>query len=71
MRDTFLESGGLFCFSRICKFGNFKNSFATVASLSELSFRFRKFIAVSNEKSDFYELGQQHKQLKTMKMSEA
>ena len=28
--------GGLFCFIRICKFSNFKNSFAMITSLSEL-----------------------------------
>ena len=41
---TFLESDGLFCFSIICKFGSFKNTFAMITSLSELYFRFRRFI---------------------------
>ena len=36
----FLGSG-LFC---LCKFGSFQNPFATTTSLSELYFRFRKFI---------------------------
>ena len=40
----FLGSDGLFCFSSICKFGNFKNSLATITKLSELYFRFRRFI---------------------------
>ena len=40
----FLESDGLFCFSIICKFGSFSNPFATITSLSELYFRFRRFI---------------------------
>ena len=40
----------------------------TLTSLSELSFRIRRFILL--EKSDFYELWQQQKQLKTMEMSE-
>ena len=32
------------CFNSICKFGSFKNPFGTITSLSELSFRFRRFI---------------------------
>ena len=39
----FLGSNGLFCFISICKFGNFKNPFATITSLSELLFRFKRF----------------------------
>ena len=31
-------------FSNICKFGSFKNPFAVITSLSELYFRFEKFI---------------------------
>ena len=47
----------LFCFSSIWKFGNFKNPFAMIASLSELYFRFWRFILlVQNEKSALYEL---------------
>ena len=42
-RDKFLGSDGL-CFSRICKFCSFKNPFATITSLSELYFRFRRFV---------------------------
>ena len=46
-----------FCFGSIWKFGNFKNPFAMIASLSELYFRFRRFILlVQNEKSALYEL---------------
>ena len=37
-------SDELFCFISICKFGSFKNPFATITSLSELYFRFRRFI---------------------------
>ena len=59
-----LESDEFFCFISICKFGSFKNPFATIASLSELYFIFKR----KNEKSNFYELWQQHKQLKTMEM---
>ena len=53
------------CFSRICKFGSFKNPFATITSLSELYFWFRRFILLVQTK---YEVWQQHKLLKTMKM---
>ena len=45
--------------------------FAAITSLSELYFRFRRFILlVQTKKSDFYGLWQQHKLLKTMEMSE-
>ena len=58
-------------FSSICKFGSFRNPFAMITSLSELYFRFRRFILlVQTKKSDFYGLWQQHKLLKTMEMSE-
>ena len=33
-----------FCYISICKFSNFRNLFATITSLPELNFRFRKFI---------------------------
>ena len=46
----FLGSDGLFCFSSICKFGSFKNPFATITSLSELYFRFRRFILLVQTK---------------------
>ena len=42
----------------MCKCGSFKNTFAMITRLSELYFRFRRFI-------------QQHKQLKTMEIIEA
>ena len=38
------RSDALFCFICICKFGTFKNPFATITSLSELYFIFRRFI---------------------------
>ena len=38
------------CFSSICKFGGFKNPFATITSLSELYFRFRRFILLVQTK---------------------
>ena len=44
MRAKFLGSNGLFCFISICKFDSFKNPFATITSLPELYFRFRRFI---------------------------
>ena len=44
MRAKFLGSDGLLCFISKCKFGSFKNPFATITSLSELYFRFRRFI---------------------------
>ena len=34
-RAKFLENNRLFCFINICRFGSFKNSFATITSLSE------------------------------------
>ena len=40
----FLESGGLFNFINICKFGSFKNPF-------ELYFRFRRFILLVQTKN--------------------
>ena len=42
-----------------------------ITSLSERYFRFRRFILLTSEKSDFYQLCQQEKQLKTMQMREA
>ena len=52
------------CFSSICMFGSFKNPFATITSLSELYFWFRRFVLLVQTK---YEVWQQHKLLKTMK----
>ena len=49
-RAKFLESDGFFCFIGICKFSSFKNLFATITSLSELSFRFRKFTLLKTKK---------------------
>ena len=43
-------SDELFCFISICKFGSFKNPLATIASLSELYFRFRRFILLVKTK---------------------
>ena len=50
LRTKFLGSCGLFCFISICKFDSFKNPFATIASLSELYFRFRRFILLVQTK---------------------
>ena len=69
MKAKFLGSDLLFCFISICKLGSFKNLFATINSLSKLYFRFNRVYSVgANEKSDFYELWQQYKQLKTIEM---
>ena len=72
-KAKFLGSNGLFCFISICKFGSFKNPFATITSLFELylaSLNQKIYPFGTNEKSGFYELWQQHK-LKTMAMNEA
>ena len=42
-----LVSDGLFCFSSISKFGSFQNPFARITSLSELYFRFIRFILLT------------------------
>ena len=49
-------------------FGSLKNTFARITDLSELYFRFKRFILLVQTKN---ELWQQHKQLKTMEISEA
>ena len=43
-RTRFLGNDGLFCFISKCKFGSLKSPFATITGLSELYFRFRRFI---------------------------
>ena len=48
-KAKFLGSDGIFCIS-ICKFGTFTNPFATITSLSELNFRFRRFIMLVQTK---------------------
>ena len=48
-RAKFLGSNELFCFISICKFGIFKNPFATITSLSELYIR-RFFFLVQTKK---------------------
>ena len=59
-------------FNSICKFGIFKNPFAMVTCLSDIYFRLRRFLLlVKTKKSNFYELWQQHRQLKTIEMTEA
>ena len=49
-RAEFLQSNGLFRFISICKFGSFKNSFATIPILYELYFRIRRFILLVHAK---------------------
>ena len=46
----FLGSDGIFCFISICKFGSFKNPFATITSLSELYLRIRRFFSLVQTK---------------------
>ena len=53
MRAKFLGSNGLFCFISICKFGSFKNPFATITSLPELYFRTKRFILLVQKKKRF------------------
>ena len=50
MIAKFLGSDRLFCFISVSKFGSFKNPFAMITSLSELSFRFRIFILLVKTK---------------------
>ena len=50
MRAKFLGSNRLFCFISICKFGSFKNPFATITSLSELCFSIRRIILLVHMK---------------------
>ena len=47
---SFWVSDRLFLFISICKFGSFKNPFATITSLSELYFRFRFILLVQTKK---------------------
>ena len=49
-RAKFLGSDRLFCFNSICKFGSFKNPFATITRLFELSFRLRFILLVQTKK---------------------
>ena len=50
-RETsFWEVMDAFVLSAICKFGSFKNPFATITNLSELYFRFRRFILLIQTK---------------------
>ena len=52
-RAKFMRSDRLFCFNCICKLGTFKNTFAIITSLSELYFRFRRFILLVQTKELF------------------
>ena len=62
-----MGSDRLFCFASISKFSSFKKPFTM---MSELDFRCITFCWYKR-KSGFYELWQQHKQLKTMEISDA
>ena len=49
----FLGRDGLFRYVSICKSSSFKNPYATITSLSEIYFRFRRFILlVQTKKSE-------------------
>ena len=70
-KAKFLESHRMFHFISISKFGNFNKLLVTATSLFELHFRCRRVILLLRNKiSDFYELRQYQKQLKTMEMNE-
>ena len=47
------KSNWIFCFISICKFGSFKNPFATITSLSEFYFWIRRFILLVKWKKWF------------------
>ena len=53
-RIKFLGSEKLFCFRSICKFGRLKNLFKRIIILSQLSFRFAKFILLVQKKKLIY-----------------
>ena len=53
-----IDSFFIVTFFSICKFGSFKNPFATITSLSELQ---KIYHVGKNKKSDFYEIWQQQK----------
>ena len=55
-RAKFLGSNGLFCFISICKFGSFKDPFATITSLSEL-YLSRRFILLVQTKVIYINYG--------------
>ena len=46
----FLGSDRPFCLISICKFGSFKNPYIAITSLSEISFRFRRYILLVQTK---------------------
>ena len=47
----FLGCDGLFCFISICKFGCFRNPFATITSMSDLYFRLKLFCWYKQKKA--------------------
>ena len=54
LRAKFLKSGRCFSFISICKFGSFNNTLAMINSLSELYFRFRRFIMLVQTKCTWH-----------------
>ena len=66
-RAKFLGRDGLICSINIYKFDNLKNPFATITSMSDLYFRFRRFILLVQKKKEFYNF-LQHKQLRWVRL---
>ena len=65
-----VEGGQILCFNSISKLDKVKDHVATITSLFELDLRHRFILMVQTKKSELYELRLQHKQLKTMEMTE-
>lgn len=61
----FVQSEKFYCFININRLDSFKKSFTTITSLSELPFSLSFYHVNTNERSDFYEMQEQHRQLKT------
>ena len=52
--SKFLENDRLFCFISRCTSGSFKNSSATITSLSKRYLRFRRFILFIQTKKNYF-----------------
>ena len=53
LRASFLESGGLFCFIDICKFGSFKNTFAMITVFVKLTLDSEDLFCCYKQKRSF------------------
>ena len=60
----FVQSDRLFCFINIIKLDRFKKPFAAIDILCKLPFSLSFYSVDTNERSGFYELLQQHRQVK-------